>query len=407
MSQTIRVIVLNTDEEVSPDLRMALLAQDGVKIVAEIDEPAMLGQVLDQFPAEVLLVHLDPNPVGMMDIVAPLIEPRKDELAAIGMTEDRDAELVMRAMRAGMKEFLWKPFPPEDLAEILQRVSKTISANPRKLGRLITAVGVCGGVGTTTVAANLAVELANLGNWSGARAPGVRPRTAVVDLDLHIGQVAMHLDAQPTYTIAELCESAEQLDPQQIERAMFKHETGVHLLARPTDHHHAESISAGQCAGALAALQEHYDFIVADLSARFDNTAKAVFDMSDVLLIVVQLVVPAVRNADRLLSDMQRGGYPMDRVKIVCNRFGRESGYLEQADVEATLKRKLDFLLPDDWKTCSMAVNMGSPLFNDAPKSRVRGAINEMAQTLAGVETDADAPASNGHEPKKRLFGVF
>jgi pilus assembly protein CpaE len=409
VARTVRVIIVNTDESVAPDLRAVLLSVEGVKIVAELDEPALLAQALMQFPAEVLLVHLDPNPAGMMDVLAPLIEARKERLAAIGMTEDRDAELVVRAMRAGMREFLWKPFPPEQLSETIRRVAAEFAATGGHHGRLISVVGTCGGVGATQLVTNLAVELSQLESWAGS-ADRPRPRVCAVDLDFRFGQVAMQLDAQPTYTIAELCETPEQIDLQMIERAMCKHPSGVHVLSRPADFQQAERISAGQCAAALAALQEHYDFVVVDVPARFDPSSRAVFDMSDTFLLVLQLVVPSVRNTDRILQELARSGYALERVRLVCNRFGREAGYLEQADVEATLRRRLDFLIPDDWKTASAAVNMGAPLAQHSPKSRMRLAYRKVAQELAGEggsSSESAAVPAEGASQKKGLFAFL
>ncbi len=409
MSKGIRVIVLNTDEEVAPDLRTVLLSAEGVRIVAELDEPAMLGQALAQLPAEVLLLHLDPNPAGMMDVVAPLIESYKGQIAAIAMTEDRDAELVMRAMRAGMKEFLWKPFPPEQLAETLQRVSKETSASGRRLGRLVSVVGTSGGVGATQLTTNLAAELAQLETWEGAPGPGIRPRVAVVDMDLRFGQVAMQLDAQPSYTLAELCDTPEQIDTQMIDRAMFKHSSGVHVLARPADFMQADRIHAGQVAGVLAALQEHYDFVVVDAPTRFDSSARSVFDMSDLYVLVLQLLVPSVRNADRILSELNSTGYAIERLKLVCNRHGRESGYLDQADVETTLRRKIDFLIPDEWKSSAAAVNMGAPLLTIGPRTKLRQAYRKMAIAMAGAETAGAeaAEGDTGEGGKKSLFSFL
>lgn len=407
--KTVRVIIVNTDEAVAADLRAVLLAIDGVKIVAEIDEPALLAQALDSFPAEVLLVHLDPIPGAMMDVVAPIIEARKEQIAAIGMTEDRDAELVMRAMRAGMKEFLWKPFPPEQLRDILGRVALEAETGGRRLGRLITVVGTAGGVGATHLATNLAVELATLERWQGQGDNAAKPRVAIVDMDFRIGQVAMQLDAVPQYSIAELTESPESIDMQMIERAMFRHATGVHVLARPPETAQAERISGGQCAAALAALQEHYDFVVTDLPSRFDPTARAVFDMADTYLLVLQLMVPCVRAADRMLHDLAMTGYSMQRINLVCNRFGRDSGYLGLEDVESTLKRKFDYVIPDEWRTSAAAVNMGAPLLLHAPKSKLRAALREMAVKLAGdpdaVEEQAARPAAA--PARKGLFGMF
>ncbi len=404
-----RVIVVNTDEEVAPDLRAVLLSIDGVRIVAEIDEPAMLAQAVSQLPAEVLLLHLDPNAAAMMDIVAPVIEETRGRLAAVAMTEDRDAELVMRAMRAGMKEFLWKPFPPEQLAETLQRIGGEMAGSNRKLGRLIAVVGTSGGVGATQLTTNLAVELTQIENWEGASGPEARPRVAAIDMDLRFGQVAMQLDIQPTYTIAELCETAEQIDAHMIDRAMCKHSTGVHVLARPSDFAQAEQINAAQAAGVLAALQEHYDFLVVDLPPRFDSSARSVYDMADTYLLVLQLLVPSVRNADRILRELGSTGYATERVRLVCNRHGRESGYLDQEDVEATLDRKIDFIIPDEWKTSAAAVNVGAPLLTMAPRARLRQAYAKIAQAVASREDEqlATEAAARAEAGKKGLLSFF
>ena len=403
MSRTVRVIVLNTDEEVAADLRTVLLSVEGVKIVAEIDEPAMLTQAIEHFPAEVLLIHLDPNAAAIMDVVAPLVEARKEQIAAIAMTEDRDAELVRRAMRAGMRELLWKPFPPEQLAEILQRLGAETRPEGARLGKLVTVVGTGGGHGATQLTTNLAVELANLDTANGSG----KPRVATVDLDFRFGQVAMQLDAAPTYTVADLCESLERVEPQMLERVVFKHQTGVHVLARPAELDQAERISAAHCAAILSSLQEQYDFVVIDLPARFDPTARVVLDAADYFLLVTQLQVPSVRCADRILKQLTNSGYPMQRVRLVCNRFGRDSGYLEQADVEQTLHRKFDALIPDDWKTSSTAVNMGAPLFTLAPKSRLRQAYQRLAQQVAGVIDSPEADAAQSSEPARKSLLKF
>lgn len=408
MSSTVRVIIVNTDESVASDLRAVLLSNQGVRIVAEVDEPAMLQQALEQFPAELLLIHLDPAPKAMMDIVEPLITAHKDRIAAIAMTEDRDAELVMRAMRAGMREFLWKPFPPEQLADIIHCVEAESGATGSKLGRLVCVVGTSGGVGATQLATNLATELVTVSSADGrGKEPGVR--VACVDLDLRFGQVAIYFDAQPTWSIAELCDTPEQIDAHMIERAMFKHETGVHLLTRPADFGQAEQISAGQAASVLASLQEHYDYIVVDLPARFDGTARSVYDMADIYLLVLQLLVPSVRNADRILHHLDSTGYVGERIKLVCNRAGRDGGYLDPADVEATLRRKFDFVIPDDWKTSATAVNMGAPLAIEAPRTRLRQAYRDIAAALVRADDASDEAAETtaAETNKKGLFGFF
>lgn len=411
MSKALRVIVLNTDEEAASELRALLLSLDDVKIVAELDEPSMLQQAVDQFPAEVLLVHLDPSPHAIMQTIAPVIEARKDVIATVAMTEDRDAELVVRAMRLGMREFLWKPFPPEQLSEILKRLQRDSTGTSKRIGRLIPVVGTSGGVGATSFVTNLGVELAQIDDWKEDEGPVGRPRVAVVDLDFRFGQVSMFLDAQPSYTIADLCDTADHIEPQLIERVMVKHPSGVHVLAHPSNPEQAQRISAAQCASALGALLEHYDFVVVDGPARFDSTAQTVFDMTDIYVLVLQLVVPSVRNTDRILNELQRHGYNLDRVRLLCNRFGREAGFLDQADVEATLNRKLTWTLPDDWKTSATAVNVGASLLDYAPKSKLRLAYRQIARAIA-LATEISSPAEESGPPpelqkKGSIFSIF
>lgn len=415
MKQGIRIIVANTDESVAPELRAFLLGIEGVKIVAEVDEPAMLEQAVAQFPAEVLLLHLDPTPDVVMRIAAPVIEANKDRIAAIAMTEDRNADLVVSAMRAGMREFLWKPFNPDQLAEVLRRVGGELlerrsASGSGAAGRVVSLFGTLGGVGTTAMATNLAVELAqgDAGQDGVGPRSGPAPRVALIDLDLNFGQVATYLDAQPNYTIADLCETVEHIDASLLERAMHKHPTGVHILARPATFAQAEQITAAHCAGVMSALQENYEYLVVDGLKRIDATARTVFQMSDLCILVLQMLVPAVRNADRIMHELRQQGFNMERLRLACNRFGRDAGYLEPSDVEASLSRKIDFYVPDEWKVSSTAVNMGSPILAQAPKSKLRAAYRQIAAAItSGGAGSGDTDDGASDSGRKGLFSFF
>ena len=106
------------------------------------------------------------------------------------------------------------------------------------------------------------------------------------------------------------------------------------------------------------------------------------------------------------MNELRRCGYNLDKVALVCNRAGRESGYLEPGDVETTLGRKLNWSVPDEWKTASMAVNVGAPLLEAAPKSRLRAAFQQMANDIANRKATyaAESGKSNGEPAKKSLL---
>lgn len=393
LSRKVRVLVLNTEESFGPTLRKQLLAIDGVRIVAEIEEPALLATAVEQFPADVVLCHLDPTPEPILHIAGD-VAAKNPTLHVFALSEEIDGQLVLSAMRAGLREFLTKPIEPEQLFEALAKAAATRPARA-KSGKLISVVGSAGGVGATTLATNLAVELHDASS----------AKVCIVDLDVRFGQVATFLDVQPSFTIADLCVSTESLDPQVVEKAVNHHACGVYVLARPNHFAQAESITGAHYASVLGTLQELYDYVVVDGPSRFDGSARAVLDMCDMTCLVVQLVVPSVRNAVRIVEAAQTSGYNLERFRIVCNRVSRESSQMSIEHVETTLNRPVFMSIPEDWKSVSSAINLGQTLAASAPKSRARLAIREMAEKLV----DHAAPANDKKSGKKSggLLSMF
>ncbi len=393
MRQSIRVIVFNGDEEYSAVLRSELLSIDGVQIVAEVDELALVEQAVQQFPAEVLVAHLDPR-IDTVLPVAAQIARSKPEMAVLVLSESTDGQVILAAMRGGVREFIPKPIDHAILSEAVEK-AVTVSNSTVQLGSLISVMGTIGGAGATTLAVNLAVELCDLLK---------KKPVAIVDLDFRYGQLGTMLDLQADYTIADLSDTPEQLDSAMLTKAMVKHPSGVHLLSRPNQFSQADRITAAHCASVLSALQQNYEFVVVDGPNRFDPGGMAVLDLAATNLLVIQLLVPSVRNVHRMLDELREGGYNLNRFKLVCNRVGRESGHLEIPHVEKTLNTKVCYEIPDDWKTMSAAVNMGVPLAECAPKSRTRLAIRSMAESILAPPEQEEAATAESRGFFGRIF---
>jgi pilus assembly protein CpaE len=394
MSQALRLVVFNADEDFGPVLRSELLSFDGVKIVADVDEPALLAEAVQRFPVELLVVHLDPFPEQILEVVKELIGQRSD-LPCFAVSESQDGGIILGAMRAGFREFLTKPLDHDELEAALNKMMAQKPAK-RQHGQLVSVIGTVGGVGGTTLAVNTAVELAQ-------QKAG---RVALVDMDFRFGQVATFLDLQPNFTIADLCDTPEQLDPRMIEKAVIKHSTGVEVLARPHQFAQAEQISAAHAASVVSSLQEFYDFVVIDGPMRYDSGGRVVLEMSDIVLLVLQLIVPSVRNADRVLQELGKQGFNLDRLKLVVNRVGRDNGSLEVEQVEATLNQKMYACIADDWQAASTAINMGEPLCMAAGRSKARQDIEALARRLCPDLTASETAAAA--DPKKATSnGIF
>jgi len=312
------------------------------------------------------------------------------QLAVFATSRSTDGPLILKAMRMGVREFFPLPLDRATVAEALEKVSAG-RTNTKPSGKLITVVGTAGGVGATTIAANLGVELAAL----------TKKTVTTVDLDYRFGQVATLLDITPTYTLADLCGSPEALEPSVITRALMQHPSGLRVLARPNNFPEADTITGASCMGVVSNLLEMNEYVVTDGPLRFDMGATSVLSISDVNLLVVQMLVPCVRNAMRILDSMRQHGFNLDRTKLVCNRVGREAGHLTPENVSETLGLEVYATVPDDWATVSAAVNLGEPLSSYGPKSRARLAIEEIARRLHRPDGETDDKDAR----KKGLIG--
>jgi pilus assembly protein CpaE len=388
MAQDLKFILFNRDEECILELRAQLHRLEGVKIVAEVDEPALLGQACAQFNPDVLVAHLDPGPELMLPLVGE-VAAANPQVAVFAVSQSTEGSLILQAMRLGIKEFFPRPIDPETLEEAVGK----IASNRKDFGhhgKLITVTGTSGGVGATTIATNLAVELAQL-------APG---KVTVVDLDFRFGQVATFLDVDPQYTLADLCQSAEQLEINTVTRALTHHNSGINVLSRPLHFAEADAITAAACVGVMSSLLQMNEYVVTDGPTRFDQSAHAIFALSDLNIIVVQLLVPSVRNALRIMEAMRQSGYNVERTRLLVNRAGRESGHLSIQNVSETLGLDVFAAIPDDWETISGAINLGEPLLTQSPKSKVRTGIQEVAARF-----HKPMPSADDKEPKRSLIG--
>lgn len=394
MAQDVRFIIVNADDALRSELRSVLLNVTGVKIVAEVDEPALLERAVKQFQVNAVLINLDPCPEAVLPVVAEVVAA-SENLTFIATSASTDGKLILEAIRLGIKEFLPKPIEAKTLAETIDRInsSRTVTA---PVGKLISIMGASGGVGASMLATNLAAELAGLASG----------RVTVVDLDFRYGQVATLLDVSPTYTLADLCQSPEQLEAQVIERALVKHGSGLQVLSRPSSLAQAETITAASCVGLLSNLLQFNDYVVVDGPTRFDLNAMPVLDLSDSSFLLVQQLVPTVRNAQRLLDDLSGRGYSPERTQLICNRVGGDAYALSVDDVVGTLNLSAFATIPDDWQTVSAAINLGETLQQHGPKTKVREAIQEIAQRLHSPVSESDDKDKHKKGLISRLFAT-
>jgi pilus assembly protein CpaE len=286
----------------------------------------------------------------------------------------QSAELVKRAMHAGVREFLARPLDSHELAAAIKKLrrQRTQTQSPgRTTGQIITVFAPKGGIGSTFLATNLAVLLAAEGTH----------RVAIVDLNLQMGDVATFLNVRPQATIIDVVEAGDGLDTALIESALVAHASGVQVLAEPSAAEDAERIEAHHVGQLLIRMKTLFDYIVVDLNHRFDALTLEALDLADHILLLSVLELPTIRNTRRCLEVFEKLGVDDERLKLVINRHRPGKG---SERFEKSFGYPIFWRLPNDYATAISSINAGVPVGDVGPESLLSAGLRGLAGRLDG-----------------------
>lgn len=318
---------------------------------------------------------------------------RERHMSVLATAPAHDPQLMLRAMRAGIQEFLIRPVAQADFIaslERLQRRVESISVN----GQVYAVFSAKGGVGTTTVAVNLACALA---------ANHGESKVAIADLALPGGDVGILLNARPQYDISALSHKIERLDAELLNSTMTPAADGVWILAAPERSDVADSVDAGAVQAIIAQLRSNFAFTVIDCEHQLNDRTLAALDAADRILLLTELKVPSLRAAQRTMSIFRRLGYPNEKLCVVVNRL--QSGDVVSApEASQVLKADLYFKLPNEYKTVSESATAGQPVVQSHPDAKLTWAFRQLAHKLGGGTLSEPRNTPNGRSVISQFF---
>ncbi len=310
----------------------------------------------------------------------------------------REPDFLIRAMQVGIREFLPLPLTQGDLESALNRVRATrkqlIPVENRE-GRIIVVTGHKGGVGSTTVAVNLAQAL-------GESATG---RIALIDLGRPFPDVGTFLDQESKYSIVDLIQNIANLDKSFIQRIMQPYGDRLSILHGVSDFKEQDSIDLESLEPIFAILRQMYSFIVIDLSHWLDELFLRVLTEADMVLMLTGLSVPDLRNLKKLWPYTMEWHQDKRKIKIVVNRYESGSG-LQLRDLENILQHPAFATLPSDSQGLMQCLNQGSPLISAAPRSKLWRDIKDLTSRIL-AETGGDEHEANGAAAPRKKFWLF
>lgn len=385
MSNVLRLALVDPNDTTRESLKQHLLGIDLVWLEAECSRYEFFPDVVAQSTPDIGVVNLDAD----QDKAIKLLERMRDdepECAILAVSSGEDGQLILKAMRAGSKEFLTLPTTLDEIMVALKRLGEQkfgALASAGRSTRTIAVAGASGGVGCTSIAVNLGCVLAS------------KPENtvALVDLDLAIGDADVFLDTIPDYSLIDVTKDISRLDIQMLKRSLTKHTSGLYLLPRPSQLQDSAGITGESLQRIFGLLKATFTHVVLDVSKAYTSTDLAALEFANDVLMIVQLDLPCLRNVVRLQASFDENENIRDKLRVVVNRVGLESGQIKLKRAKETIGRDIYFQIPNDYRTMIEVRNNGVPLLEQAPKAPITLAMQELANRICSGDTEAGEPS--------------
>ena len=390
MNNVLRLAIVDPSDATRESLKSMLLGMDIVWLEAECSRYEFFADVIGQTHPDIGVVNIDSDPENALNLIQG-INSESPDCSILVVSSSSDGQLILKAMRAGAKEFLTQPIGVQDIINALERIGNQRFGSGEGKSRSCNVIAVCGatgGVGSTSVAVNLGCTLA------ADQSRGV----ALVDLDLTLGDADVFLDTIPDYTLVDVAQNISRLDFTLLKRSLTKHQSGLYLLPRPVQLQDVPLVAPDDLQRVFGLLKATFSHLLIDLSKSYNAVDMTALQFATHVLLVTQLDLPCLRNVVRLLMSFEDIEGLKDKVKIVVNRVGLGNGEISLKKAQETIGREIFWQLPNDYRVMVEVRNNGVPLLEQAPRAGITQSYTALADAIVGNKqsNEPEQAASSG-----------
>ncbi len=384
-------------DELRSNVRRMLKNQDNIRVVAEARNGRETIDLVKEFQPHIVLMDINmPELDGLK--ASEILAKDFPNVQTVIMSIQSEQEYFRRAMKAGAKDFLVKPFSTNELVDTINNVFNSWLKDRPELfasepsADILTFFATKGGVGRTTLAVNLAASLASKGK-----------KTLLIDASLQFGDVGITLNLAAKRTISNLVETPD-FSFGDIESNLIRHECGLDLLLAPREPALADAVKAEHLLRIIDLAKPLYQYIVFDTPPMITEKELGILDRSTLILLVATLEISSLKNTKICLKTFSDINFDMSRVKLILNKEIPNVG-IGKSDLEAGLSIPVYATVPMESEIAQRSLNQGELIVLKSPASAIGRSILGMAEQLAGSRSVPDTGKSAILKIKDLLFG--
>ena len=396
MSIKIDTVIIESDPVSRELIRSYLGKVEDINIIGEFDDAINSYAQISELHPNLIIVDISQRTQLTLDIIVKISKNLRNAKIVV-ISYDMDSQTVIKALRAGAREYLVKPLIESDFIDSVEKIKDLIlgNINDTTKCKVITTFSNKGGMGKTSIAANLAVEIANLTN----------EKVALVDLNFQMGDITTFLDLNPAFDTSYVVNNLERIDETFLLSTLEKYkDTSLYVLADPPDLEQAEVITSENITTLINVLRSVFSYVIIDTTSSFDGKTITALDNSDLILLIAVLNLPSVRNCQRCFDLFKRLGYQKDKIKLIVNRY-MENDEIKIEDVEDVLGYSVYYKIPNNYFAIINAMNKGMPVSDLNHQSNIAKAFRELAALLSDNYTYSATKQTKQDE--RGFLGLF
>lgn len=366
-------VILSDEFSTSEVIKLFAGEFDNLEICQENDYSEVYKKIANYQGKSILLADLSTYKQQKLELILKVTKECKS-CKVLALSDNPSVDLIIEIMRAGAKEFVPIPIIKSEFFEsvnkLLSEFNETKKTNNCKI---ISVFSNKGGIGKTSLATNLALELSKI----------TKENIALIDLNFQMGDITTFLDLKPSFNISYMLENLDKINETFLLSTLERYKkTSLYVLADPPYFKQADNIQPRQITKLFNTLKETFSYIIVDAEASFEGKNIAALDNSDLVLLVSVANLPALRNTQRCLELFEKLGYDKEKVKIIINRY-MENDEIKGADIEKVLSKKIYWKIPNNYFAIMTAINKGIPVSEINDSTNIARSYKDLAQYIS------------------------